>query len=219
MEKKHRHGGYRDSYRCLSLFRGEGTVSCIYPEQALQATFPCKGPTRREFQFLPWTHHHRNITKHHSLLQRPVTKTCLLHSTPPTYKTTSCLPIWMKISTVGSLVIARTQRRKRRRKYLLTFSPNSGPEPSGHRGADCRRQNHQRGYILISARYRNLQKLILTTRQSTRSGKRTPRSSTTSYSGLSLPSTIGPSQQPLTCYSSALEWPTLTTQWFPDKQT
>lgn len=28
-----------------------------------------------------------------------------------------------------------------------------------------------------------------------------------------------PPKQPLTRYSSALEWPTLTTQWFPDKQT
>lgn len=111
--KGSRNGGDHDFYRCLSHFRGEGAVSCIYPEKSLRATFLCKGPTRREspkHQFLPSPQHH--IIKHHSPpQQRPVTKTRLPpRPTLPTHKPTSCPPIWMKISTVSSLVIAGGRR-------------------------------------------------------------------------------------------------------------
>lgn len=92
----------------------------------------------------PEPDHHRNIIKHHSPLplpQRPVTKTRLLHQ-KKTLPHTSCLPIWMKISTVSLLAIAQIpakDRRKEGKKDLLTFPPNSGSQPPRHRGADCRR--------------------------------------------------------------------------------
>lgn len=178
-------------------------------------------------QFLPSPQHH--IIKHHSPphkhhQQRPVTKTRLLRPTLPTHNPTSCLPIWMKISTVSLLVTAGGRRDGWMDGWMERPADISPKQWTPVSATPRSRLSLTRSLMRVRSRTCALPKSSKANLGCPAEYKIWKKNAPFLYDLIlrfvfTVHRQAPPPKQPLTCYSSALEWPTLTTQWFPDKQT